>query len=196
MCTKRNIKWNPLSKKKLCQMEVFVVQYLSQVRLFETPWTAACQASCPSPSPRACANSCPLSWWCHPTILSSVIPISSCLQAFPASGSFQVSQLFASGGQSIGVSASASILPMNIQGWFPLGLTALISLLSKGVESLLQHHSSKVLILWHSAFFMTELSHLYMTTRKAIALIIWTFVGKVMSLLFNTLSRFQEASVF
>ena len=87
---------------------------------------------CPSPSLGACSNSCPLSWWCHPTISSSVVPFSSCLQSFPALGSFPVSQLFTSGGQSIG--SSASTLPMNIQGWFPLGLTGLISLLSKGLS--------------------------------------------------------------
>ena len=81
---------------------------------------------CPSPTPRACSNSCPSSWWCHPTISSSVVPFSSCLQSFPASGSFQMSQFFASGGQS--VAASASVLPMNIQDWFTLGLTGLISL--------------------------------------------------------------------
>ena len=85
--------------------------------------------ACPSLSPRVCSNSCPLSLWCHPTISSSVIPFSSCLQSFRASGSFPMSQLFTSGGQSIG--ASASILPMNIQEWFPLRLTGLISLLSK-----------------------------------------------------------------
>ena len=89
---------------------------------------------CPTPTPGAYPNSCPLSWWCHPTISSSVIPFSSCLQSFPASGSFQMSQLFASGCQSIGVSASASILPMNIQHWFPLGWTGWISLLSKGLS--------------------------------------------------------------
>ena len=82
---------------------------------------------CASPSPRACSNSRPLSRWCHPTISSSVVPFSSCLQSFPASGSFQMSQLFASGGQSIGAPAKASVLPMNIQGWLPLGLTGLIS---------------------------------------------------------------------
>ena len=86
---------------------------------------------CPSPTPGVYSNSCPLSQWCHPTISSSVTPFSSCPQFFPASGSFPVSQLFASGGQSIGVSALASVLPMNIQDWFPLGLTGLISLLSK-----------------------------------------------------------------
>ena len=83
---------------------------------------------CPSPAPRACSNSCPSSRWCHPAISSSVVPFSSCPQFLPASGSFPVSQFFASGGQSIVVSASASVLPMNIQDWFPLGLTVLISL--------------------------------------------------------------------
>ena len=92
---------------------------------------------CPSPSPRACSNSCPLSWWCHSTISSSVIPFSSCLQSFPASGSFLMSQLFVSGVQNIGASASASVLPVNIQDWFPLGLTSLISLQSKGLSRVL-----------------------------------------------------------
>ena len=87
---------------------------------------------CPSSTPRGCSNSCPSSRWCHPTISSSVLPFSSRLQSFLASGSFQMSQLFASGGQSIGVSASASVLPINIQDWFPLGGTSWISLLSKG----------------------------------------------------------------
>ena len=99
-----------------------------------TPWPAACQASLPSPTPRAYSNSCPLSQWCHTTISSSIIPFSSCLQFFPASGSFPMSQLFQSGGQSIGVLASASILLINIQDWFPLGLTGLISLQSKGLS--------------------------------------------------------------
>ena len=108
--------------------------------------------------PRACSNSCPLSQWCHPTISSSVIPFSSCLQSFPASGSFPMSQFFTSGGQSIGASAPA--LPMNIQDWFPLGWIWL-DLLAVYVtlRSLLQHHSSKASILWHSAFFMVQLSH-------------------------------------
>ena len=90
---------------------------------------------CPSPTPRAYSNSCPLSRWCHPIISSSVVPFSSHLQSFPASGSFQMSQFFASGGQSIGVSASPSILPTNIQDWFPLGWTSWISLQSKGLKS-------------------------------------------------------------
>ena len=87
---------------------------------------------CPSPSPRVCSNSCPVSQWCHPAFSSFVAPFSFCLQPFPASRSFQMNQLFTSGGQSVGTSASASVLPMNIQVLFPLGLTGLISLLSKG----------------------------------------------------------------
>ena len=89
---------------------------------------------CPSPTPRACSNSCPSTWWCHPTISSSVIPFSSYLQSFQASGSFPMSQFFTSGGQSSGVSASASVFLMNIQDWFSLGLTGLISLQSKGLS--------------------------------------------------------------
>ena len=96
------------------------------------PRAAACQIPCPSPG--TCSNSCLWSQWCHPTISSSVIPFSSHLQSFPASGAFQMSQLFASGGQSIEVSASASLLPVNIQDWFPLGWTGLISLQSKGLS--------------------------------------------------------------
>ena len=90
---------------------------------------------CPSPTPRVYSNSCPLSQWCHPTISSSVIPFSSHFQSFPASGSFQMSQNFTSGGQSIGVSASASVLPVNIRDWFPLGWTGWLSLQSKGLSS-------------------------------------------------------------
>ena len=89
------------------------------------------RAPCPSPTPGVYPNPCPSSWWCHPTISSSVVPFSSCLQSFPASGSFPMSQLFGSGGQSIRVSASSSVLPMNIQDWFPLGWTGWISLQSK-----------------------------------------------------------------
>ena len=90
--------------------------------------------SCPSPTPGACSKSCPSSWWCHPTISSSVVLFSSCLQSFPASGSFPVSQFFALGGQSIGISGSASILPINIQDWSPLGWNGWISLQSKGLS--------------------------------------------------------------
>ena len=132
---------------------------------------------CPLLFPRVCSNSCPLSWWCHPTI--SVTPFSSCPQSFPASASFPMNQLFASGGQSIGASASASVLPTNIQGWFTLGWTDLMSLLSKGLSRVFS--SSKALILCHSAIMMVQLSHPYMTTGKTIALTKQTFVGKVMS---------------
>ena len=120
---------------------------------------------------------------------SSVIPFSSCLQSFPASGSFLSSQIFASGDQTIGASASASVRPVNIQDWCPLGWTGWISLQAKRLSSLLQHHSSKASILRHSAFFMVQFSHSYVTTEKTIALYIEIFVGKVTSLLFNTLSR-------
>ena len=108
---------------------------------------------CPSPSPGPCSNSCPLSQWFHPTILFSVIPFSSHLQSFPASGSFQMSQFFASDGQSIGVSTSASVLPMNIQDQFPLGLTGLISLQSKG----LSRFFSNITVQKHQ-FFSAQLS--------------------------------------
>jgi len=208
------------------------VQPLSSVQLFATPWTVAHQASLPSPTPWVYSNSCPLSQWCHPTISSSVVPFSSCLQSFPTSGSFQMSQLFASGvcvkslsrvwlsaipwtvarqaplsmefsrqeywsglpfpfpgdlpnpdikprsptlqadalsseppgkppgSQSIRVSASTSVLPMYIQDWFPF-------LAVQGtLKTLLQHHSSKASILWHSAFFILQLSNPYMTTGK------------------------------
>ena len=108
---------------------------------------------CPSPTPGAYSNSCLLSWWCHPTISSSVSPFSSCLQSFPASGSFQMSQFFASGGQRIGVSASASVLQMNIHDWFPLGLTGLISSQSQGLSGVF----SNTTVQKHQ-FFSTQLS--------------------------------------
>ena len=133
---------------------------------------------CPSPTPRAYSNLCPSSWWCPPTISSSVVSFSSRPQSFPTSGTFPLSQFFTSRGQSIGVSASASVLPMNIQDWFPLGLTGWISLQSKGFSRVLQHHSSKALILQHSAFFVVQLSHPYKTTGKTIALTIRTLLAK------------------
>ena len=114
---------------------------------------------CPSLSPWACSNSCPSSWWCHPTILSSVVPFSSCPQSFPASGSFPMSRLFASGGQSIGVSASASVLPMNIQDWFPLGWTGWISLQSKGLSRVLANPTvQKHQFFSAQPFFIVQLS--------------------------------------
>ena len=116
---------------------------------------------CPSPTPRAYSNSCSLCWWCHPTISSSVVPFSSCLQSFPVSGSFQMSQFFASDGQSIGVSASTSVLPMNIQDWSPLGWTGWIFLQSKGLSRVFSNNTVQVSILRCSAFFIVQLSHPY-----------------------------------
>ena len=126
----------------------FVVQLLSRIWLFSTPWTAACQTSLSFTISGSLSNSCPLSWWCHPTISSSVVPFSSCLQFFPASGSFPMSQQFASGGQSIWASTSASVLPMDIQGCFPLGWTALIFLQSKGLSRIFSSTS-----VWMHQFF-------------------------------------------
>ena len=132
---------------------------------------------CPSPTPEACSNSHPSSRWCHPTISSSAIPFSSCLQSFPASGYFLMSQFFVSGGQSIGVSASASVLPTNVQDWSPLEWTDWISLQGT-LKSLLQHHSSKASNLRGSTFFIVQLSHPYMTIGKIIALTRWTLIAK------------------
>ena len=138
---------------------------------------------CRSPTPGAHSNSCPSSRWCHPINSSFVIPFSFCLQSFPASGSFPMSQLFAWGCQSIGVSALASFLPRNTQGWSPLEWTVGFPC------SPWYSHSSKASILRHSAFFMVKISHPYMSNGKTIALTRWTFDSKVMSLLFNMLSR-------
>ena len=146
---------------------------------------------CPSPIPRACSNSCPLSWWCHPTISSSVIPFSSCLQSFPASVSFQMSQFLTSGSQSTGVSASASVLPMNIQDWFPLGLTGLIFLQWGTLKSLLYTTVQKRFFGFHQfgCINSSAFSLLYSPTLTSIhdywttALTRQTFVAIVMSLL-------------
>ena len=131
----------------------------------------------PSPSPRACSNSCPLSWWCHPTISSSAIPFSSCLQSFPASGSFPMSQLFASGGQRIG--ASASVLPKNIQHWFSSKWTGLISLKSKELSRVF----SNTTVQKHQ-FFGVQLSlqtttwykhnfYMYWETKQSLFALLW-----------------------
>ena len=134
-----------------------------------------------------CSNSCPLNRWCHPIISSLVIAFSSCLQSFPASGSVPVSWLFASSSQSFG--ASASVLPMNIgRGWFPLGLTGLISLLSKGLLRILSSTTVRKHQFFDPQPSLWSDSHLCMTTGKTIALTIQTFVGKMMSLLFNSIS--------
>ena len=144
---------------------------------------------CPSPAPGACSNSCPSSRWCPPSISSSVIPFSSCLQSCPTLETFPLSQLFTSGGQSTGVSASTSVLPMNIQGGFPLELTGIWSSWSPRDSQESSTPQFKASVLWCSALFMVQLSHPYMTTGKTIAMTRWTFVGKVMSLLFNMLPR-------
>ena len=166
------------------------VQSLSHVRLFETPWTAARQASLSITNSWSLLKLMSIESvmssnhliLCHPLLLPpSIIPS---IRVFQMSWFF-----FTSGSQSIRVSASASVLPMNIQGWFPLGRTGWISSVQGTLKSLHQHHSSKASILRHSAFFMVQLSHPYMTTGKTIAWTEWTFVSKVMSLLFNMLSR-------
>ena len=159
------------------------VQSLIRVRLFETPWIAACQASLSITNSRSSLR-LTSSPWCHPAISSSVVPFSSCPQSLPASESFQMSQLFAWGGQSTGASALASFLPKKFQGW-----SSDLLAVQGTLKSLLQHHSSKASILRCSAFFTVKLSHPYITAGKTIALTRRTLVGKVMLLLSNTLSR-------
>ena len=151
-------------------------------------WTHVLQHArppCLSPTPRVYPNSCPLNQWCHPTISSSVIPFSSRPQSFPASGSFQMSQLFELGGQRIGVSAATSALPMNTQDWSPLGWTGWISLMSKGLSRVFSNTAVQSINSLASAFLIVQLSYPYMTTGKTIALTRWTFVAKVMSLLIH-----------
>ena len=163
-----------------------------QSAVFDSLWPHGLQHARPpyaSSTPEVYSNLCPLSCWCHPTISSSVITFSSYLQSFQASEYFQMSQYFTSGGQRVGVSASASVLPMNTQDWSPLGWTSWISLQSKGLSRVF----SKTTVQNHQFF---GLSFLYSPTLtsihdywKTMALTRWTFVGKVMSLLFNLLSR-------
>ena len=146
---------------------------------------------CPSLSPGACPSLCPSSQWCHPTISSSLAPFFSCPQSFPASGSYPMSRLFTSGGECIGT--SASVLPMNVQSWFLSRLTGFIFLVPIGLSRVfssttIQKHqfSDAQPSLWFNA-------HLYMTFGKTIALTIWIFIDKLMSLFFNTLSRFVNS---
>ena len=131
---------------------VVIVQLLSHAWLFATPWTAAHQAFLPWLSPRVYLNLCLLSQWCHPTISFSATPFSSCPQFFPASGSFPLSQFFTSGGQSTGASASVSVLPMNIQHWFPLALPGLISLQFKWLSKIF----SSTTVQKHQFFFSAQ----------------------------------------
>ena len=169
----------------------FVVQSLSRVLLLATPWTAARQVSLSFTSSQSLLKLMHFeSVMPYPTILFSVVPFSSCLQSFPASGSLQKSQLFVSGGQSIGASASVSVLPVNIQDWYPLGWTGWISLQSKGL--------SRVFFSITVQKDHSTLSFLYSPTLTSIhdywknhSFDKWTFIGKVTSLLFNMLSRFH-----
>ena len=172
---------------------LLIVQSLSRVWLFVTPCTAACQASL----------SFSISWRLLKLMfIESVMPSNHlvlCCPFLPAfslsqhQGLFFMSQFFTSGGQSIEASASASFLPINIQGWFPLGLTGLTSCSTQDSQNSLQQHSSKASIFQRSAFFTVQLLQPYMTSGKTIGLTRWTFVGNVMSLLFNILSRFVIA---
>ena len=178
------MRWEISDNTSWHRAEERIFQFSSVTQSCPTLWPHEPQHAMPpypSPTPGVHPNSCPLSQSCHPTISSSVVPFSSCLQSLPASGSFQMNQLFTSSGQSIGVSSSTFVLPMNTQDWSPLGWTSWILTL----KSLLQHHSSKASVLLLSTFFIVQLSHPYMTTGKTIALTRWTFVDKVMSLLFN-----------
>ena len=152
-------------------------------------WLQHARPPWPSPDLRIYSNSCPLCWWYHVAISSSTIPFSSCLQSFPASGSFPMNQFFPLGGQSIGVSASVSVLPMNIKDWFPLGWTSLISLQPKGLSRVffnttVQKHQFAGALLSSQCN-----SHIHIwLLEKSVALTKWIFVNKVKFLLFNILS--------
>ena len=197
------IGWGPVHEttfaaprpRVICGLALFVaVQLLIRVRLFATPRTAACQTSLSFPISQSLLKLMSIDsvmvGCFHPTISSSVVPFPSCLQYFPASMCFPMGWLFTSGGQNIGASASISVLPVNIQlisfrsDWFEL------LAVQGALMCLLQHHRSKASVLQCSAFFMVQLWHLYVTTRKTVTLSIGTFVNKVMSLLPDTLSRF------
>ena len=181
----------PLCLTDLTMHKVYSVQFIS-VQSLGCVWL--CNPMNHSPPGlsvhqqlRVYPNSCPLSRWCHLTISSSAVPFSSCLQSFSTSGSFQMSQLFSSGGQNIGVSASTSVLSMNTD-LFRMDWLDLLAIQGT-LKSLLQHHCSKASILLCSAFFIVQLSYPYITMGKTIALTRRTFVSQVMSLLFNMLSR-------
>ena len=168
-------------------------QLLSRVQLLVTPWTTARQASLSITNSQVYPNPHPWSRFCHPTISSSVVPFSSCPQSFPESGSFPMSQLFKSGGQSIGVSASASVLPVNIQDWLPLGWSGWISMQSKGLSRVFSNTTVQKYQSFGTQLTLWSNSHIHTwPLGKRIALTRWTFVikVKVMSLLFNMLSLF------
>ena len=171
-------------RKALQKLWITSVQFSRSV-MSDSLWPRGLQHArppYPSPTPGVCSNSCPLSRWCHPTISSFVVPF-SCLQSFPASGFWPMSQFFTSGGQSIGAYASSSVLPMNIQDWFPLGLTDLISLQSKGLSRVFSNTTDQKhqFISVHLSFWSNSHIHTWLL-EETIALIIWTFVSKLMSL--------------
>ena len=154
----------PKEIKKTKLMEAYDSVQLSCSVVADTLWPHGLQHTrlpCPSPTPGACSISCPSSWWCYPTISSSVVPFSSCLQSFPASESFLRSQFFTSGGQSIGGSASAPVLPMNVQNWFRLGWTGLISLLSKGLSRVFSNTTVQKHQFFNAQFSLWSNSHIH-----------------------------------
>ena len=163
----------------LCLLAIYI-QFSSVQSFSRVHGLQHARPPCPSPTPRADPNSCPLSWWCHPMISSSVVPFSSHLQSFPASGFSPMSQFFALDGQSIGVSASASVLPMTIQDWFPLDWLVGSPCCPRDCQESFptpQFKSISSLVL----SFIVQLSHPCMTIGKTIPFTRWTFVGKVMS---------------
>ena len=179
------------------QQQIHCSVHVSRPVMSDSLWLHGLQHTrlpCPSPTLRSCPNSCPSSQWCHPTISSSIVSFSSCLQSSPASGSFPMSESFASRWPKYW-SLSFSISPSNeYSGLIYFRIDWLDLLEVQGTLKSLQYHSSKSITFWCSAFFIVQLSHSYMTTGKTIALTRQIFVGKVMSLLFNMLSRFVIAS--
>ena len=139
--------------------------HFSRVQLLWPHGLQHARLPCPSPTPGTCSNSCPLTWWWHPTISSSVFPFSSCLQSFPASGSFPMSQFFTSSGQSIGALASASVLPRNIQDWFPFWIDWFDLVVQGTLKSLLQHHSLKASILQRSQLWSNSHIHTWLLEK-------------------------------
>ena len=165
---------------KIVSVQFSSVQSVSHVWLFETTWTAACQVSLSITNFLRFHKLIPLSQWCHPTISSSVVPFSSCLQSFAASGSFQMSQLFAAGGQSIRASAPASVFSINIQGWFPLGLTGLISLLSKELSRVFSSTTVRKHWFFRAQPYLLSNSHIHSWLLETIiCAVINSFRGKI-----------------
>ena len=187
MSRSHRVSWLPFQMLKICHSVHFSCSIMSDS--LQPYGLQHARLPCPSPTPRACSNSCPSSRWCHPNISSSVVPFSSCLQSFQHQGLFQ----WVSFSHQVAKywSFTFNISPSNEHpGLISFRMGWLDLLVVQGIlKSLLQHHSSKAAILWRSAFFIVQLSHPYMATGKTIVLTRWTFVGKVISLLFNMLSR-------